>query len=177
MSSITANKTTNRYLRDNLLFLAKAVNKPKGMINAHALALAYIKIEDNTGWASDTKRLHKVKGIELDDGAYKIIKSTKSEIIVERIDDKLGITFPEFEKAFPINTEIFEIENAMGKGIDYLLFKAITLSNNAFNPDLFKPLEGIDWETMEYIPDENKPIVFNNGVKQAVLMPKIFPNQ
>lgn len=137
--------------------------------------VTHLLIKDGKLTATDGSRLHHV---DLDgfgtDGLYRVLKRTKSEIVIQQIDEEFN--YPDFEDLLTITPGSTAVECPISDTGEYSSAYALILRKMEANTLQYKFVADIlsidDCFTAHVNEDGNKPVHFENGNKIAIVMPK-----
>lgn len=165
-------ETTNKSLVDNLSFLSKALVK-KGDNRFH---VTHIKVSDGTGHATDGRRAHIVNEMGIEDGFYKIVKTTKTKAEYYKIYEDHD--YPNLNMIFDKKKTCHFIHES-GLGGEFIPTLYATIIRNMpeemlLDYDYLRDACSTMNDIKLLIPassNEWSPLFIENGTKQAVIMP------
>jgi len=129
----------------------------------------FLYSKDSEIVCTDGKRLHLSKTV-FPEGLWEIVKSTKSEIWMEKNTDDL-INFPDYNKIIPGKDTEIKIE--MNGDTDTNFFKiAKVMEKNTISYQYLDDITRGQYDLICFFDNDDKALTFKNETKIALLMPK-----
>jgi len=154
-----------------ILFVIKAIDDKSNQEFRN-----YIKITNDVIVSTDGKRIHIAETtLRIEDGFYKVIKKTGSEIILSKIIEDVWCPDidPLFDKSNKENS-MFPIENNMpvDQSVSYMFAKILRESDSILNITYLTDLFLIKPNYFDiYFKDKDTPVIFESYKIKAVIMP------
>ena len=165
-------------MTSNLYWLTAALTKKKADLRGH---INHVYVKDGTITATDGNRLHHLKytnGRDYDNGFYKVIKRTKSSIILSYNEESAKLNYPNIEALIekPEGHEIIaqrKEDFKTGKIHSFYVYTEIirALFENTIDYEYLNDALADDNEYTVTIKDDTSPIHFEREDRIALLMP------